>query len=47
VTDLVTDSLQIEGFGTWVLATVVVWIGILGGTAAGAKLFGPRARPAR
>ena len=30
VTDLVSDSLDIEGAGTWVLATLIVWIaGIL------------------
>jgi hypothetical protein len=26
VTTLVTDSLSIDGLGTWVLATVIVWV---------------------
>ena len=29
VTDLVSDGLDISGFGTWVLATVIVWAGCL------------------
>ena len=27
VTDLVTDKLQIEGIGTWIVASLVIWIG--------------------
>ncbi len=29
VTDLVSDNLTIEGFGTWVAATVIVWLGMV------------------
>ncbi len=29
VTDLLSDGLSIEGAGTWVLATVIVWLGAL------------------
>jgi putative membrane protein len=27
ITDLVSDSLDVEGIGTWVLASLIVWIG--------------------
>jgi uncharacterized membrane protein YvlD (DUF360 family) len=26
ITDLVSDGIQIEGAGTWILATVIVWL---------------------
>jgi uncharacterized membrane protein YvlD (DUF360 family) len=29
VTDLLSDGLDIEGAGTWLLATVIVWLGTL------------------
>jgi uncharacterized membrane protein YvlD (DUF360 family) len=29
VTDLVADGLDVEGFGTWVVATLIVWLGQL------------------
>jgi len=29
VTDLLSDGLSIEGAGTWLLATVIVWLGTL------------------
>jgi putative membrane protein len=29
VTDLISDGLQIEGAGTWALATFIVWLGTL------------------
>ena len=29
ITDLVSDNLTIEGFGTWVAATVIVWLGMV------------------
>jgi len=29
VTDLISDGLDIEGAGTWILATVIVWLGTL------------------
>ena len=29
VTDLISDGLNIEGAGTWILATVIVWLGTL------------------
>ncbi len=29
VTDLVSDGLSIAGIGTWILATVIVWLGTM------------------
>jgi putative membrane protein len=29
ITELISDGLEIEGFGTWVLATIIVWLGSL------------------
>lgn len=29
VTDLLSDGIQIEGVGTWILATVIVWLATL------------------
>jgi uncharacterized membrane protein YvlD (DUF360 family) len=29
VTDLISDGLDIEGFGTWIAATVIVWLASL------------------
>jgi uncharacterized membrane protein YvlD (DUF360 family) len=29
ITDLISDGLNIEGAGTWLLATVIVWLGTL------------------
>ena len=29
VTDVISDGLDIEGAGTWILATVIVWLGTL------------------
>ena len=29
VTDLVSDGLQIEGLFTWVVSTVIVWVGLI------------------
>jgi uncharacterized membrane protein YvlD (DUF360 family) len=29
VTDLLSDGLNIEGFGTWIAATVIVWLAAL------------------
>jgi hypothetical protein len=29
ITDVVSDGLSIEGVGTWLLATVIVWLGTL------------------
>jgi uncharacterized membrane protein YvlD (DUF360 family) len=26
ITDLVSDGIQVEGAGTWILATVIVWL---------------------
>jgi uncharacterized membrane protein YvlD (DUF360 family) len=26
ITELISDGLEIDGFGTWVLATVIVWL---------------------
>ena len=31
ITDLISDGFQIEGIGTWILATIIVWIvGLIG-----------------
>ncbi len=27
VTDLVSDGLDVEGIGTWIVASVIVWLG--------------------
>ena len=29
ITDLLSDGLEISGFGTWIAATVIVWLGSL------------------
>jgi len=29
ITDVISDGLNIEGVGTWILATVIVWLGTL------------------
>jgi hypothetical protein len=29
ITDLVSDNLNIEGLGTWVAATIIVWLGMV------------------
>ena len=40
VTDLITDDLEISGLGTWVLATVIVWIaGLLANLLLGRWLY--------
>ena len=40
VTDLITDDLEISGVGTWVLATVIVWIaGLLADLLLGRWLY--------
>jgi putative membrane protein len=49
VTDTLSDGLQIDGAGTWVMATVVVWLGTLAYdviddrviAAVGGRLTGP------
>jgi putative membrane protein len=41
LTDLVSDGLQIEGLGTWILATVIVW----GAGVLLDSLFRSRGRP--
>lgn len=33
VTDLVSDGIQIEGIGTWVFSTVIVWVAAMGADA--------------
>jgi len=40
VTDLITDDLEISGIGTWILATVIVWIaGVLANLLLGRWLY--------
>lgn len=33
ITDLVSDGIQIEGIGTWVFSTVIVWVAAMGADA--------------
>jgi len=33
VTDMVSDGIQIEGIGTWILSTVIVWAAVIGANA--------------
>jgi uncharacterized membrane protein YvlD (DUF360 family) len=49
VTDLVSDGIDIEGASTWILATVIVWLGGFLFELFGARLallIMPRPRPA-
>ncbi len=40
VTDLITDDLEISGIGTWIMATVIVWIaGVLANLLLGRWLY--------
>jgi len=43
VTDILSRGLNIEGFGTWILATVIVWAASLG-LMAGARALDGRGR---
>ena len=42
VTDVLSDGLDIEGAGTWVLATLIVWVCTMVATLVLHKFFGPR-----
>lgn len=46
ITDLVSDGIQIEGAGTWILATVIVWLATMIYEFVGGRLVravvGPR-----
>jgi uncharacterized membrane protein YvlD (DUF360 family) len=50
ITDLVSDGIQIEGAGTWILATVIVWLATMVYEFVGDRLVravvGPRGAPA-
>jgi uncharacterized membrane protein YvlD (DUF360 family) len=41
VTDVLSDGLDIEGAGTWVLATLIVWVCTMVATLVLQKFFGP------
>jgi Mycobacterial 4 TMS phage holin, superfamily IV len=41
ITDVLSDGLDIEGIGTWVLATLIVWVCTMVATLVLQKLFGP------
>jgi len=43
VTDILSKGLNIEGFGTWILATLIVWAASLG-LMAGARALDDRGR---
>ena len=47
ITDLISDGLNIEGAGTWVLATVIVWLGTLLAGVILVRLFLDDRRDAR
>jgi len=47
VTDLLSDGLSIEGAGTWLLATVIVWLGTLLAGVILLRLFVDERRDAR
>jgi uncharacterized membrane protein YvlD (DUF360 family) len=46
VTDIVSDGIQIEGIGTWIAATVIVWLGSVAYELLGGRLLG-RLSPGR
>ena len=46
VTDVLSDGLDIEGIGTWVLATLIVWVCTMVATLVLHKFFGPERGPA-
>lgn len=37
ITDMVSDSLNVEGIGTWVIASVIVWLGRIAADLAVSK----------
>jgi uncharacterized membrane protein YvlD (DUF360 family) len=39
VTDIVSDGIQIEGIGTWIAATVIVWLGSVAYELLGGRLL--------
>ena len=41
ITDVLSDGLDIEGIGTWLLATLIVWICTMVAALILQKLFGP------
>ena len=41
VTDVLSDGLDIEGVGTWILATLIVWVCTMLATLVLHKFFGP------
>lgn len=47
ITDLVSDSLQIEGVITWVVATLIVWLATVVLQVAGMARYGRPRREAR
>jgi Mycobacterial 4 TMS phage holin, superfamily IV len=47
ITDVISDGLDIEGAGTWVLATIIVWLGTLLAGVILVRLFLDDRRDAR
>ena len=47
ITDILSDGLDIEGVGTWILATLIVWICTMVATLILQKVFRPARGPAR
>jgi uncharacterized membrane protein YvlD (DUF360 family) len=46
VTDMVSDGIQIEGIGTWIFSTVIVWVAAMGADAV-ADALKDGAKPAK
>lgn len=47
ITDILSDGLDIEGVGTWILATLIVWICTMVATLILQKVFRPARGSAR
>lgn len=47
ITDIFSDSLSIEGFGTWILGTLIVWFVMLVADMVLDRIFGEERREAR
>ena len=47
ITDILSDGLDIEGVGTWILATLIVWVCTMVATLILQKVFRPERGPAR
>jgi hypothetical protein len=47
ITDILSDGLDIEGVGTWILATLIVWVCTMVATLILQKVFRAERGPAR